>query len=126
MDDDLATVIALPGATEARQDHNARESELDELPIRIAKRDWEVPYCSHRQALTDPQRRVVTCANPNCGAELDAFDFLEFLGREWENQTRRVQILRKEEDKISARLITLRRDEANTKARLRTARKKIA
>jgi hypothetical protein len=87
---------------------------LPENPLQIAQRP--PGWCSHASVLLDQHTRTIHCADPKCGAALDAFDFLlsnaQMIERAWQNHHQvsrqaheiadRVHVLKKEEQRLRA------------------------
>jgi len=88
--------------------------DLPENPLKIAQR--RPGFCRHDAVIIDEHTRTVLCADPKCGATLDAFDFIKTnahtIQRAWESYryaaaqsveiAERVSVLKKEEQRLRA------------------------
>lgn len=93
-------------------------SEDDRPPIRTIKR---ARPCLHHHMTLDHEERTVRCED--CGANVEPFDAIAALGRNWDEATASLRHLRAEIRQHTAQLEVLKRSERNAKARARRARK---
>lgn len=74
-------------------------------------------FCAHEYLTLRPRSETVICRV--CDADIDPFDVLLRMARDWQCVTYR----RQELDKLDAQIAELKREETNVKARLRSAHK---
>lgn len=55
-------------------------AELPENPLKLTP-NTRLFYCSHPSIIVDEYSRTVQCAEPRCGAMLDAFEYLRTNAR---------------------------------------------
>ena len=106
---------------------------IHELPVNpLQVEPTPYTYCGHAEVVLDEHNRVMTCANPSCGATLDPFNFLlgsaKTIQRAWDNYrhvsseatqiAERVSVLKKEEARLRAMLKRLQ-DKGGVKVALR-------
>jgi len=88
-------------------------------PVSTRARDPDKRYCRHRSAELDTTARRVYCRA--CGDELDAFEYLLDLARNWERYDRTVKDAKARAKSATKELDDLRRQVRNAKAQRRRA-----
>jgi hypothetical protein len=128
-DETLDNVVALPYATD----------EAIPGPVEVTS----AYACSHPFVVLDSashrvicdERRCVYCgskvgcrcvlARKGCGKEVDPWEWINRITRDWRNFTRRFNAARKQAEAAEARLAELERRERNAKERVRRAEAKL-
>ncbi len=98
-------------------------SELPENPIKIDPRP--MGFCSHSQIRLNEKDRTVRCADPKCGATLDAFDFLRHNARTLQQAWTSHAYVQTQLSELNDRVAALKREEANARKRLATLNGKL-
>lgn len=91
--------------------------DLPENPITLEPR--RLGYCDHASIMLDEHTRTVRCADPNCAAVLDPFNFLcsnaHALQRAWGAYR---EVMHKANE-IAERVTDLKREEQRLRAQIR-------
>jgi hypothetical protein len=87
---------------------------LPENPLQVAPphTDW----CRHEAVVVDPHQRTIVCADPKCGAVLDAFDFLHMNARTVQSAWQRYREVMRQANEIAERVTVLKREEQRLRA----------
>lgn len=102
---------------ETDSDTTANVVELArERSIRTPKPARVVRYCNHLPITVDSHTRTCTCRD--CGATVDAFDWLLSWAKKEEGEVMAITGLRKEKEKLEADVQDLKRQRANAKSAL--------
>lgn len=117
MSDD-GNVISLP-FTDAKREHNQRESELAELPV--GRAPYSLGTCKHERSVVDARARTVKCSS--CNVDMDPIEVLDRIAHDFAEPLRLAQQAHKRRRELQESIGRLEREERNAKARLRTARK---
>ncbi|MDQ5822211.1 MAG: hypothetical protein M3540_12290 [Actinomycetota bacterium] len=138
MDEELADIIRLPF-----MDDSAIESPADATMKRYGCRHKYVLLISESHTLEcDPEKcqgcgkrlgeQMCKCPpnsfyrKPGCGAQLDPWEWISWLTRDWRSFSRRYRDAKVQADEASRRLADLLREERNAKSRLKAARARLA
>jgi hypothetical protein len=87
---------------------------LPENPMKIAP--GRPGYCSHTSVVLDCHDRTVRCADPKCGAVLDAFDFLRGNAQTIDSAWRRYHEVLRQAGEVNDRVHALKKEEARLRA----------
>jgi hypothetical protein len=99
-------VTAFPGA-----------DGLPENPLQVAPR--HLGFCNHPSVILDEHDRTVRCAEPKCGATLDAFDFLRSNARTIERAWASYRTVSREAEEVANRVHALKKEEARLRAQVK-------
>ncbi len=102
MNDD--NVTALPG--------------LPDNPLKLAQRSPGY-YCSHPAVVLDDHTRTIQCANTQCGAQLDAFDFLRTNAHTIDSAWRAYREVNRKVAEVSERVHVLKKEEQRLRAMIK-------
>lgn len=87
-----------------------------ERSIRTPKPARVVKYCNHFPITVDSHSRTCTCRD--CGAVVDAFDWLLGWAKREDGEVMAITGLRKEREKLEEEIRDLKRQRANAKSAL--------
>lgn len=95
--------------------------EVGEPPMTV-KRD-NLRFCQHGRIEADEHTRTLICHD--CGATLDAFDFVRKQALTIQNAWASYAHLKREASDLVGRVDALKKEEQRIKSRLKTARSKL-
>lgn len=98
------------------------KSDLPDNPMRVTDRRWN--YCQHERIVIDGHDRTVQCADPKCGATLNAFDYLlhnaEQISAAWGIHDR----VKAEAREVAERVSKLKKEEKRLRAMIKRLQEK--
>jgi hypothetical protein len=90
---------------------------LPENPLQFAPR--RPGFCGHPTIILDEHDRTVRCADPKCGAVLDAFDFLRSNAQTIDSAWRRYREVLRQAGEVNDRVHVLKKEEARLRAQVK-------
>ena len=96
---------------------------LPDNPLAITPR--RVGWCRHDAVTLDEHTRTVTCANPQCGAVLDPFDFLVSNGNTIQRAWSAYKHTMQQVHEIAERLSILKKEEKRLRAMVKRLHEKV-
>lgn len=109
MSDDSKVVVAFKAA------------EIGEPPMTVKRENFS--FCKHGRIEADEHTRTLICHD--CGATLDAFDFVRKQALTIQQAWSSYKHLQSQASELVTRVDALKKEEQRIKSRIRTAREKV-